>query len=70
VVVAALGASLGRLLGDVVITRQEIGALTAGLLVSHDAATGSRSFAEWLPRQSDWLGRRYANELDRNWRAS
>ncbi|MDX6533674.1 MAG: hypothetical protein QOF68_1418 [Gaiellales bacterium] len=70
VVVAALGASLGRLLGDVLITRQEIGALTAGLLVSHDAAAGSRSFAEWLPGQSDWLGRRYANELDRNWRAS
>jgi NADH dehydrogenase len=69
-VVVALGTLLGRLLRDVVITREEIGALTAELLVSHGPATGSRSFAEWLPDQSDWLGRNYANELRRNWRAS
>ena len=68
--VGALGAMLGRLLRDVVITREELGALTSELLVSHHPATGSRSFAEWLPGQAGWLGRRYANELHRNWRTT
>ena len=26
-----------------------------------------RRIAGWLPAQSDWLGRRYANELELNW---
>jgi uncharacterized protein YbjT (DUF2867 family) len=65
--VAGLGRALGVLLRDVVITREELGALTSGLLTSGDPPTGRSSFADWLPAQSDWLGRRYANELRRNW---
>lgn len=65
--VAALGHALGLLLRDTVITRDELGALTAGLLTSGDPPSGRQSFANWLPDQSDWLGRRYANELQRNW---
>jgi NADH dehydrogenase len=65
--VVALGRALGLLLRDVMITREELGALTAGLLTSDAPPTGRTSFAEWLPAQSDWLGRRYANELRRNW---
>jgi uncharacterized protein YbjT (DUF2867 family) len=68
-VVATLGTMLGRLLGDVLITREELDALTSEQLVSQHEATGTRSFAEWLPAQSNWLGRHYANELERNWRA-
>jgi NADH dehydrogenase len=68
-VVVALGRPLGLLLRDVVITREELGALTAGLLTSDAPPTGHTSFADWLPSQSDWLGRRYANELERNWLA-
>ncbi len=49
------------------ITREELGALTAGLLTSAAPPTGCTSFAEWLPAQGDWLGRRYANEVRRNW---
>lgn len=66
-VVAGLGRTVGLLLRDVMITRDELGALTAGLLTSGDPPTGRESFADWLPSQSDWLGGRYANELQRNW---
>lgn len=66
-VVVALGRALGPFLHDVVITREELGALTSGLLTSDAAPTAHTSFAGWLPVQSDWLGRRYANELERNW---
>jgi uncharacterized protein YbjT (DUF2867 family) len=65
--VVALGRALGPILRDVVITREELGALTSGLLTSAGPPTGHTSFAGWLPAQSDWLGRRYANELRRNW---
>src|SRR5947199_1280658 len=66
-VVVALGRALGPLLRDVLITSEELGALTSELLVSHEPATGHTSFAEWLPGAAGWLGRRYANELRRNW---
>jgi uncharacterized protein YbjT (DUF2867 family) len=68
-VVVTLGGLLGRVMGDVMITREELAALTSELLVSSGQPTGTRSFAGWLPGQADWLGRRYANELRRNWRA-
>jgi uncharacterized protein YbjT (DUF2867 family) len=67
-VVVALGHLLGRLMGDVMITREELAALMSEMLVSSDPPTGMRSFATWLPDQAGWLGRRYANELRRNWR--
>jgi uncharacterized protein YbjT (DUF2867 family) len=65
--VVALGRALGVVLRDTVITREELGALTAGLLTSGAPPAGRTSFAEWLPAQSEWLGRRYANEVRRNW---
>jgi uncharacterized protein YbjT (DUF2867 family) len=68
--VVALGRALGPLLRDVLITREELGALTSELLISHHPATGHTSFGEWLPEAGSWLGRRYANELRRNWNAT
>jgi uncharacterized protein YbjT (DUF2867 family) len=65
--VAGFGRALGLLLRDVVITPEELGALTSGLLTSAGPPTGHSSFAAWLPSQGDWLGRRYASELKRNW---
>jgi NADH dehydrogenase len=67
--VVALGRALGPLLRDVLITSEELGALTSELLVSHRPATGHTSFAGWLPGAAGWLGRRYSNELRRNWAA-
>jgi uncharacterized protein YbjT (DUF2867 family) len=66
-VVAALGRAIGPLIHDVLITAEELGALTSELLISHQPATCPTSFGEWLPGAAPWLGRRYANELRRNW---
>jgi hypothetical protein len=33
-------------------------------------ATASERFSDWVRGQGRWLGRRYAHELDRNWRAT
>ena len=64
---AALGRAIGPLVHDVLITPEELGALTSELLISHQPATCPTSFGEWLPGAAPWLGRRYANELRRNW---
>ncbi len=61
-VLAAHG--LGALLSDVVLTRDEISGLTAGLLVSDDPPLGELAFSAWLDEHADEIGRRYANELD------
>ena len=66
-VVAALGRAIGPFVHDVLITAEELGALTSELLISHRPATCHTSFGEWLPGAAPWLGRRYANELRRNW---
>jgi uncharacterized protein YbjT (DUF2867 family) len=57
---------LGRLVSDVVLTRDEISGLTAGLLVSHDPPLGELAFSDWLRAHADGIGRRYANELERH----
>src|SRR2546426_6965562 len=58
----------GRLVRDVVLTRDELRGLMAGLLVSHGPPTGRRRLSEWLAQYGELLGRKYANELDRNYR--
>jgi NADH dehydrogenase len=57
---------LGRLVSDVVLTRDEIDGLTAGLLVSHEPPLGELAFSDWLADHADTIGRRYANELQRH----
>jgi len=58
----------GFLLRDVVVTRDELGALGAGLLVSHESPLGSDRFEAWLMENADRLGRSYTSELGRNFR--
>src|SRR2546428_6620427 len=58
----------GRLVRDVVLTRDEVRGLMAGLLVSNGPPTGRRRLSEWLAPYGELLGRKYANELDRNYR--
>ena len=67
---AALGAArvAGLLLRDVVVTRDELEALNAGLLVSHERPLGSDRFELWLTENADGLGRRYSSEVGRNFR--
>jgi uncharacterized protein YbjT (DUF2867 family) len=63
---AAVARALGLLVGDVVLTADEIRGLTAGLLVSHRPALGRIAFTEWLDQHGRSIGRSYANELDRH----
>jgi uncharacterized protein YbjT (DUF2867 family) len=59
--------TLGLALGDIVLTRDELDALTAGLLVSHAEPLGKTNFRAWLADATPWLGRVYMSELRRNY---
>jgi NADH dehydrogenase len=67
-VVLATSRVAGLLLRDVVATRDELGMLQAGLLVSHDPPLGRDSFEAWVVENGETLGRSYASELRRNFR--
>jgi uncharacterized protein YbjT (DUF2867 family) len=62
----AASRALGLLVGDVVLTGDEIRGLTSGLLVSHEPPRGEIAFSEWLNHHSASVGRSYANELERH----
>jgi uncharacterized protein YbjT (DUF2867 family) len=64
----AAGAALGRVLRDVVITRDEIGGLMANLLVSDDPPTCPTRFSEWLRDHAEELGGEYRSELRRHYK--
>jgi uncharacterized protein YbjT (DUF2867 family) len=66
----ALGAArvAGVFLRDVVVTPDELLALEAGLLVSHEEPLGGDRFDTWLAENGDRLGRSYTSELARNFR--
>lgn len=66
--VLALGRIVGAFARDVVLTREELDGLRAGLLASHDPPLGRASFDEWLHGSGAELGRRYVSELARNFR--
>ncbi|MBI4729686.1 MAG: NAD(P)H-binding protein [Acidobacteria bacterium] len=53
---------------DVVVNREELDGLMAGLLVSGEPARGAILFSEWLSDASPLLGREYASELRRHFR--
>jgi uncharacterized protein YbjT (DUF2867 family) len=62
----AAARGLGLLLGDVVLTTDEISGLMAGLLVSHEPPRGEIAFSQWLDEHKAAVGRSYANELRRH----
>ncbi|MEA2212060.1 MAG: hypothetical protein QOF83_2008 [Solirubrobacteraceae bacterium] len=63
---AAAARALGLLVGDVVLTADEIRGLMAGLLVSHEPPLGQIAFSQWLNEHATSVGRTYANELHRH----
>ncbi|MBN2489280.1 MAG: NAD(P)H-binding protein [Planctomycetes bacterium] len=64
--VGYLAASLlGKLLGDVFLTRQEMAALMQGLLCTSSAPAGTTRLTEWAREHAAKLGVRYASELAR-----
>lgn len=56
---------VGRVMGDVTITRDEIEGLMANLLYVETPPTGMTRLTEWAAAHADSLGRHYANELAR-----
>jgi hypothetical protein len=58
----------GLLLRDVVLTRDELRALTMGLLVSDRSRPARIQFRTWVAEHGTELGRSYASELERNFR--
>jgi uncharacterized protein YbjT (DUF2867 family) len=61
----AVGALLGKLVGDVMITRDEVEGLMADLLVTPSPPAGSTRLTDWARQHADTLGKHYASELAR-----
>lgn len=61
----AAGWLLGKLLGDVVITRDEVEGLMQGLLATGSEPAGRTKLSTWAREHAATLGRRYATELGR-----
>ncbi len=61
----AVGAVLGKIVGDVIITREEIEGLMADLLYVDSPPAGTTKLTEWAKAHAETLGRRYASELAR-----
>ncbi len=59
---------LRPVVGDVVLTVDEVEGLRANLLVSHGSPTGSTRFTEWLGEHAKELGTSWASELARHFK--
>lgn len=59
---------VGYVVGDVLLTRDELEGLMENLLVSDRPPTGHTSLRRWLSEHADRVGSRYASELDRHYR--
>ena len=60
-----IGRCIGFVVGDMLLTRDEIGALMAGLLDTDSPTTGATALTAWAREHADSLGRHYASELAR-----
>jgi uncharacterized protein YbjT (DUF2867 family) len=58
---------LGRLVHDVVLTKDEVSGLMANLLISKQPPTGSTCLRVWLQDNATSIGARYASELERHY---
>ena len=56
---------VGKVLGDVSITRDEIEGLMAGLLYTDSPPSGRTKLTEWLAAYASSVGRHYHSELAR-----
>ena len=56
---------LGKLLGDVLITRDEIEGLMSELLYVESPPAGSTRLTDWAKEHADCLGKSYNSELAR-----
>jgi len=68
--IPALAAMLNVALHDTLLTAGEYRSMAAGLADSAGPATGTVRFTDWVAEHGAELGRQYANELDRHFRAA
>lgn len=61
----AVGRVIGAIVGDVMITREEIKGLMAGLLSTDSSPAGGTRLTDWLRENSATVGHHYASELAR-----
>lgn len=65
--IALVGTSvLGRLVGDVVLTPDEVSGLEANLLLSKGEPTAKTRLGEWIATNGNWLGTRYFSEVKKH----
>jgi len=62
----AIGRALGWLVGDVIITREEIDGLMTNLLIADGPPACPTRFSDWLGQNAARLGIHYASELSRH----
>jgi nucleoside-diphosphate-sugar epimerase len=66
---AMAGATVaGRLVGDMLLTRDELDDLMRDILLSHEPPRGTTRLTDWLPSNRDQIGRGYASEIERHYR--
>lgn len=61
----SIGSIIGKLVGDVAITYDEIDGLMADLLYTESSPVGECRLSDWVREHSATIGRRYSNELAR-----
>lgn len=61
----AMGWAVGKMVGDVLITREEIGGLMAGLLAVEAPPAGTTRLTDWARENAATLGAQYHSELSR-----
>ena len=66
VLAMALLGGLNRMVGEVILSRQELDGLMTELLVSHEPPRGAQSVIVWLRDHGAELGRSYASEMTRH----
>lgn len=65
--VPVLASLVGRAVNDVVLTRDELAGLMAGLVAPEGPGTGQVVFTEWLAAHGETLGREWASEIGRHY---
>jgi uncharacterized protein YbjT (DUF2867 family) len=65
----ALSQFIGRFVKDVVLTQEEVDGLMSNLLVVDGPPTGRTRLSDWLREHAATVGKRYASELARHYRA-
>jgi NADH dehydrogenase len=61
----AVGRLVGVVVGDVVVTPEEVAGLMQNLLVTTSPPAGTTALSQWVLKHREGLGRSYSSELAR-----